>query len=162
MLAFHFGHSWPSTVNWCCRSHLTNSSQGKLSLIHIRLFETYRCLLNRFFNFSWLNHVLHTNIVIFICLELFTTFRKYPSRKDALCGLVTFLAVYLAWIHIIKAYAGIWVYPVLEVLEQTQRIAFFAVILIFTLSLYFLGEYLNNRIWADELKQVKTGVKKHK
>ncbi|XP_037048094.1 androgen-dependent TFPI-regulating protein-like isoform X1 [Bradysia coprophila] len=105
---------------------------------------------------TWLNHVMHTNIVIFIVLELFTTFRQYPSRKSALTGLSIFMLAYLVWIHIIKHYAGVWVYPVLNVLEFGQRIVFFIVILLFCLGLYFVGEFLNNKIWASELRQIKS------
>lgn len=104
---------------------------------------------------TWLNHVMHTNIVIFIVLELFTTFRQYPSRKSAVTGLSIFMLGYLVWIHVIKHYAGIWVYPVLEVLAFGQRIVFFIVILLFCLGLYFVGEFLNNKIWASELRQIK-------
>jgi len=104
---------------------------------------------------TWLNHVMHTNIVIFIVMELFTTFRQYPSRKSALTGLGIFMIAYLVWIHIIKHFAGVWVYPVLNVLEFGPRIVFFIVILLVCLSLYFLGEFLNNKIWADELRQIK-------
>lgn len=106
---------------------------------------------------------MHTNIVVFIVLEVFTTFRKYPTRKSALTGLVIFMAAYLVWIHIIKQISGVWVYPVLDVLELPQRIVFFLVVLVFGLSFYFLGEFLNNKIWADELKSLKSsGGKKHK
>lgn len=99
---------------------------------------------------------MHTNIVIFIVMELFTTFRQYPSRKSGLTGLSIFMLGYLIWIHIIKHFAGVWVYPVLNVLEFGQRIVFFIVILVFCLSLYFIGEHLNNKIWADELRQIKS------
>lgn len=104
---------------------------------------------------------MHTNIMVFIVLEVFTTFRQYPSRKKALTGLVAFMAAYLVWIHIIKYVSGLWVYPVLEVLELPQRIVFFIVVLIFGLSFYFIGEYFNNKVWADELKSIRSG-KKHK
>lgn len=111
---------------------------------------------------SWLNHVMHTNIVVFIFLEMVTTFRQYPSRKAGLTGLTLFMAAYLVWIHVIKHVSGLWVYPVLDVLDFPQRIVFFIVILIFGLSFYFLGEYFNNKVWATELKQLKSGGKKHK
>lgn len=111
---------------------------------------------------SWLNHVMHTNIMIFIILEMFTTFRQYPSRKLCLTSLAIFMAAYLAWLHVVKHYSGVWVYPVLDVLELPQRIAFFAVSLTVGVSLYFVGEILNNKIWADELRALKPKAKKNK
>ncbi|XP_055550861.1 androgen-induced gene 1 protein-like isoform X1 [Wyeomyia smithii] len=107
---------------------------------------------------GWLNHVMHTNIVIFMLLEICTSFRQYPSRKNGLAGLGFFMACYLVWLHIIRHFGGIWVYPVLEVLNLPQRIIFFVVSLGFSVGLYLLGEFFNSLIWTKELKQLKTGV----
>lgn len=97
---------------------------------------------------------MHTNIVIFILIEMFISFRQYPSRKTGLRGLIIFMATYLVWIHIIKSVSGIWVYPVLEVLDFPQRIAFFLVNLVFCVFLYFTGEFVNNKLWSTQLKQL--------
>lgn len=105
---------------------------------------------------------MHTNIMIFIVLEMFTSFRQYPSRKLCLTSLGLFMAAYLVWLHVVKHFSGVWVYPVLDVLELPQRIVFFIVNLIVGVSLYFVGELLNNKIWADELKQLKPKSKKNK
>ncbi|XP_018570336.1 androgen-induced gene 1 protein-like isoform X2 [Anoplophora glabripennis] len=104
---------------------------------------------------TWLNHVMHTNIAVFILIELFTSFRKYPSRKQGIGILVAFMAVYLVWIHIIHSYTGMWVYPILEVLNLPLRIVFFAVLLGFTIALYILGERLNGLVWRKQLKDLK-------
>lgn len=47
--------------------------------------------------------------MIFAIMEMFTSFRQYPSRKAGLTGLSIFMASYLGWIHIIKFKANIWV-----------------------------------------------------
>lgn len=104
---------------------------------------------------NWLNHVLHTNIAIFIVLEMCVSFRKYPSRKAGLTGLGIFMIAYLVWIHVIYHVSGIWVYPVLEVLALPQRLVFFAASLFFSVVLYRSGEFVNNIIWVKELKQLK-------
>ena len=104
-------------------------------------------------SFSWLNHIMHTNIMVFIVMELFTSFRNYPSRKAGLVGLSVFMAAYLGWIHVIKYKANIWVYPVLDVLNLPQRIAFFLLCLIFSVGLYLIGEFMNEQVWVREIKQ---------
>jgi FAR-17a/AIG1-like protein len=88
-------------------------------------------------------------------LELFTSFRSYPSRKSGLTGLIVFLAGYLVWVHVIKHYSGVWVYPVLDVLALPQRIAFFAANLLIVVFLYLSGEFMNEKIWTKEMKQIK-------
>jgi FAR-17a/AIG1-like protein. len=46
---------------------------------------------------SWLNHVMHTNIMIFTLLEMVTSFHIYPKRSKGLIGLMVFMAIYLGW-----------------------------------------------------------------
>lgn len=104
---------------------------------------------------SWLNHIIHTNIMIFITLELFATFRQYPSRRVCVTSLTTFMLGYLGWLHVVKHYSGAWVYPVLEVLNLPMRIVFFIFCLAICLGLYMVGEKLNNWRWRKDLVRLK-------
>ncbi|KAL9925276.1 androgen-induced gene 1 protein isoform X2 [Glossina fuscipes] len=101
---------------------------------------------------SWLNHIMHTNIAVFMILEMFTSFRAYPTRGDGMAGLSIFLLGYLIWLHVVKYYSGLWVYPFLEVLSLPQRLLFFIGSLAINWCLYVLGETMNNMIWSKELK----------
>lgn len=104
---------------------------------------------------SWLNHIMHTNIAVFILIELLMSFRKYPSRKQGIGILTGFMVVYLVWIHIIYSYTGMWVYPILEVLNFPLRVVFFVILLGLTISLYIVGERLNGLVWKKQLKVLK-------
>jgi hypothetical protein len=100
--------------------------------------------------------------MIFIVLELFTSFRLYPSRKAGLAGLSLFMGAYLTWLHVIKYKANVWVYPILDVLSLPQRVIFFALSLIFSVALYIFGEFINEKVWVKEIKQAsKIASKKH-
>ena len=99
--------------------------------------------------------------MIFILLELFTSFRQYPSRKAGITGLSIFMAGYLVWLHVIKYVSGIWVYPVLDVLPAPLRIVFFVVVIAATSVFYLAGEFLSNVVWTKELKMLKQGKKVH-
>nr|XP_022900409.1 androgen-dependent TFPI-regulating protein-like isoform X2 [Onthophagus taurus] len=102
---------------------------------------------------SWLNHVMHTNIMIFILIEMFTAFRKYPSRKIGLGILTVFMLAYLGWIHVIHAYTNLWVYPVLDVLNLPGRVGFFLGLFCLSSGLYLLGEKLNAIVWRKQLSE---------
>lgn len=104
---------------------------------------------------------MHTNVAVFILIELFVTFRKYPVRSKAVKGLVIFNLLYVIWILFIKYMSGKWVYPVLDILNLPQRIGFITFMGVFGISFYFVGEFLNNKIWASELRggSKKTGKK---
>lgn len=86
---------------------------------------------------------------------MFTSFRNYPCKKAGLIGLSLFMISYLSWIHVIKYKAGIWVYPILEVLNLPMRIAFFAACILFSILLYLIGEFVNQKIWIREFSQIK-------
>ncbi|XP_014256064.1 androgen-induced gene 1 protein-like isoform X8 [Cimex lectularius] len=96
---------------------------------------------------SWLNHMMHTNILIFQFLEIITSTRVYPQRKHALVGLMTFQTTYLIWMHIVHYKSGVWAYPIFEKLNVPLRIGFF--VGCFTLGglMYFLGEKLHYLLW---------------
>lgn len=100
---------------------------------------------------------MHTNIMIFILLEAVITFRQYPLRRNGVTALSIFMAGYLVWVHIVRYYSGLWVYPVLDVLNWPQRIVFYAVNIVAGSLFYFGGEFLNNLVWRVELKRVVRG-----
>jgi len=66
--------------------------------------------------YSWLNHVVHTNVALLAIMDLFTCFRRYPSRLAGITGNVSFILLYIIWLHIVRYFSGEWVYPILEVL----------------------------------------------
>ncbi|XP_021920926.1 androgen-induced gene 1 protein-like isoform X2 [Zootermopsis nevadensis] len=110
---------------------------------------------------SWLNHVMHTNIVIFTLLEMVSSFRTYPKRSTGLTGLLAFMVIYLIWVHVIFSKSGVWVYPVLDVLNWWQRIIFYLVSLSLQASLYIVGETLNKAKWGKVQKELE-GSKRRK
>ena len=47
---------------------------------------------------GWLNHMMHTNIMIFQLLELMSSSRKYPRRHYGCMTLFLFETAYLIWL----------------------------------------------------------------
>ncbi|KAL1494167.1 hypothetical protein ABEB36_009811 [Hypothenemus hampei] len=115
-------------------------------------------IIDQFFP-AWLNHLMHTNIMIFTLLELLTSYRKYPSRKVGLSILLIFMLTYLGWIHYIHSYTNKWVYPILELLNLPARILFFVLNFVVAVLVYLLGEKINALWWEKRLGSKKT--KKH-
>nr|XP_021189114.2 androgen-induced gene 1 protein [Helicoverpa armigera] len=112
---------------------------------------------------TWLNHVMHSNIVVFILIELLTSFRMYPKRKVGLSILSFFMICYLVWVHVIYYNTGFWVYPILHVLNWPLRIGFYLFCLAFASCGYILGERVNRAVWSSEVeKTVRSGKKKAK
>lgn len=95
----------------------------------------------------WLNHLMHTMVMLTTVLEMLMVPRKYPARSKGLGGLAGFILAYLAWMHFIHWKSGAWVYPVIEVLTWPLRIAFYLVLLVGATGLYYFGECLNRLVW---------------
>lgn len=98
----------------------------------------------------WLNIFVHANIGVFIIIEMILIHHNYPSRKSGLIGTGIFMIGYLIWIHYIKYASGHWVYLVLNVFTFVQRNLFFIAIMPLGISFYYVGEYLNKKIWSKE------------
>lgn len=104
---------------------------------------------------SWLNHVVHTNVALLAIMDLFTCFRRYPSRLAGITGNVAFMLLYIIWVHIVRYFSGLWVYPLLEVLSLPMRYAMLSGLVALNIICYILGEIANNIVWAPEIKLLK-------
>ncbi|XP_043509911.1 androgen-induced gene 1 protein-like isoform X1 [Frieseomelitta varia] len=110
----------------------------------------------------WLNHLMHTSIMVSTFIEMMLSPRKYPSRSYGLFCLTFFIILYLIWVHIIFYKSGIWVYPVLEVLSLPLRTVFFSVLISIALILYMIGEAVDNFFWGNEYTKSKNSYAKSK
>ncbi|XP_058799188.1 androgen-dependent TFPI-regulating protein-like isoform X2 [Phymastichus coffea] len=110
----------------------------------------------------WLNHLMHTLIMITTVLEMLIAPRNYPKRSKGIGGLAGFMLTYLAWMHFVYYKSGVWAYPVIDVLSVPLRIVFYLVLLVFTLVLYFAGEGLDRLIWGSSSYSVDKSNKKRK
>lgn len=98
----------------------------------------------------WLNIFVHANIVVFILIDMILVHHNYPSRKSGLTGTAIFMMGYFIWVHYIKYKSGHWVYLVLNVFTVVQRTLFFIAIWPMGISFYYVGEYLNKKIWSEK------------
>ncbi|XP_076626259.1 androgen-dependent TFPI-regulating protein isoform X4 [Colletes latitarsis] len=108
----------------------------------------------------WLNHLMHTMIMVSTLVETILSPRKYPKRAQGLFGHLMFMFTYLIWMHIIYLKSGIWVYPVMKVLSLPMRAVFLFVLLLFSSMLYFIGEMLDNFVWGNTITSGKNNKRK--
>ncbi|XP_063358959.1 androgen-induced gene 1 protein-like [Cydia amplana] len=106
---------------------------------------------------SWVNHTMHTLILLFILLELVITYRRYPSRFVGFSIVVCFNLTYTFWFHCIWYQTGVWVYPILDVLNWPARVGFVLSSITVAIGFYLLGEKLNRLVWTKvDKKKVKS------
>ncbi|KAK5649520.1 hypothetical protein RI129_000549 [Pyrocoelia pectoralis] len=101
---------------------------------------------------TWINHMMHTNVIFFVLIQMYISYHEYPSRVVGVSILTTFILSYLAWIHINYASSGRWPYPILEVLNLPLRSLLFAALFGSALLWFILGEKLNRILWTITLE----------
>lgn len=103
---------------------------------------------------AWLNHAMHTNIVVIVLMELATTFHWYPrARNHAVTGLTIYIALYsVCYLSTYVTY-GVWLYPVHDIMNWTQRVILGMFIYVITVGFYFFGEGLSAKIWESEIQK---------
>ncbi|KAM7352163.1 androgen-induced gene 1 protein-like isoform 2-T2 [Cochliomyia hominivorax] len=99
----------------------------------------------------WHLHVLHTNVTIYMFMEMFMCFHIYPEFCLGLIIILSFMLFYILWLHFIKYFAGFWVYPFLNDKGIKELYTNFGSALGQVIIIYMLGEILNNSIWSHQL-----------
>ncbi|KAG0710304.1 Androgen-induced 1 protein [Chionoecetes opilio] len=97
---------------------------------------------------TWLNHLMHTLPLFAALLEIVTVNHVYPRGRNLYFPIVVISAIYVAWICFIAYHAGMWVYPVFEVLDFKSRAAFMACLIPPNLLFVFLGQKLHMTVWG--------------
>lgn len=98
----------------------------------------------------WLNHLLHTMVLISTLMEMVMAPRQYPRRLTSLSAIVILDIIYSIWMHVVHHKTGIWVYPLLSLMSVPVRLIFLVSMTVFTAILYFVGEAINNLVWGNE------------
>ncbi|XP_072917676.1 androgen dependent TFPI regulating protein 1 [Hemitrygon akajei] len=100
---------------------------------------------------TWLNHAMHTLVLLLLMVELITVPHLCPNRKGGIAVLVAFCSCYLLWVLWIHHISAIWVYPILEVLSPVAMGVFLTIAVLIAVSLYVVGEKLHHWRWGNTL-----------
>ncbi|CAH2066015.1 unnamed protein product, partial [Iphiclides podalirius] len=92
---------------------------------------------------TWVNHVMHTTVSVFMFVELLLASRNYPSRKIGVSIITAFNLAYMSWFLTIYFNTGAWVYPVFEPLNWPMRVVFLILSHSTVVGFYLIGEKLN-------------------
>ncbi|XP_041976511.1 androgen-induced gene 1 protein-like [Aricia agestis] len=99
------------------------------------------------------NQVMHTTVAIFIVIDLFITYREYPTRSVGFGLFMSIFLVYLVWTFYIFATCKAWVYPVFDHFTWPQRILFIVFSFVTGASFYIAGEKVNSMVCPKRTKQ---------
>jgi hypothetical protein len=82
---------------------------------------------------------------------MFLSSRRYPTRKEAIKGLMIFYIWYMFWIYFGKIYANVWPYKFMNLMNPFLVVAFNTVMGIYIFLFYLAGELLNKKLWSKRL-----------
>ncbi len=94
--------------------------------------------------------------------ELVFGHHERPSKRRGAAATVAFCAIYLSWVVVVAKVGGYWVYPVLEVLNPIQRVAFLVLCSFFSAALYLFGHWTNGIISGGGTEEATEGHRKRK
>ncbi|XP_075067423.1 androgen-dependent TFPI-regulating protein isoform X2 [Mixophyes fleayi] len=104
---------------------------------------------------QWLNHAMHTAVFPIAVLEIVTSPHHYPPKRKGLLLLGICSISYISWIIWIYFADGNWVYPFLGLLTPFGFLIFLLSSHILVLSVYIVGETLNDLVWEAQHKKMK-------
>jgi hypothetical protein len=103
---------------------------------------------------SWLNHCFHTLITIIVFLEMIASYHEYPRFLTGL-GVMTMLGLcYTVCFYYVLFNYGAAIYPFFELMSAAVQVLLVIFIILFGLSFYVLGRFLNKKIWDSKIKRI--------
>ncbi|XP_076268934.1 androgen-dependent TFPI-regulating protein-like [Rhynchophorus ferrugineus] len=93
---------------------------------------------------SWINHAVHTNIMIFTAVETLMVRQQMPDVKKALCALTALHVIYDILYYVIFFIKGRWIYLLYYALSWPERLGVMLLNYIMTLVIFFIGVYIEN------------------
>ncbi|XP_072370580.1 androgen-induced gene 1 protein-like isoform X1 [Scyliorhinus torazame] len=97
---------------------------------------------------TWMNHAMHSVVLLLLMLELILVPHRWPSHKGGMAVLISFCCSYLLWVFWIRHRSAIWVYPIMEVLSPVGMGIFLIAAVLVTIALYAVGVKLHHWRWG--------------
>ncbi|XP_018562398.1 androgen-dependent TFPI-regulating protein-like [Anoplophora glabripennis] len=88
---------------------------------------------------EWLNHCLHTNIVVFLVIEVLIVNQLLPTFKSAFIGLTILSTIYNTTFLCVYFSSGKWIYGLFYIFSWPERIAFMCSNYLFTVMIMKAG-----------------------
>ncbi|KDR12963.1 Androgen-induced protein 1 [Zootermopsis nevadensis] len=100
---------------------------------------------------SWMDHSLHTSVLLFTLAELLLSHRPYPrwSTLGRMRSTVVVLA-YTSWVTLAVLLGSAWPYPYMRLMSVTQRLGYVVANCALAVWSYHLGEMINTAFWGKK------------
>ncbi|XP_029609120.1 androgen-dependent TFPI-regulating protein [Salmo trutta] len=96
----------------------------------------------------WMNHAMHTVVMPILLGEILLQHHVYPKTKNGLAALGVVGLAYMGWVIFIYLAVGLWVYPLLGLLNTSGVLGLFLLNMTVVTIMYLLGRTLNYCVWG--------------
>lgn len=97
----------------------------------------------------WLNHAIHSMIVVNLLIEIFLVHHVLPKTSISITVLLGFMSVYLYVLVNTYLTQGIWIYPIFDKLNWPFRIVTFVICISLEALLLLAARKVNKMIWGQ-------------
>lgn len=122
---------------------------GQFSKFNFRLYDIILCSLAYPVSFQ-----VHTYIIFWSMAEPLFTIIEVPKKRLGLIFIGIYAAAYTVWSYILYLKLGKWVYPILNVLSDVQRVLFIIVAYILVVCLF-----LSTRVYQKKFGRKNRAIK---
>ncbi|XP_046399910.1 androgen-dependent TFPI-regulating protein-like [Ischnura elegans] len=97
----------------------------------------------------WMNHVIHTNILVLIILEVILCPHDYSPRSESFPRMCVVPVSYIICLLTTIAIRGTWPYPLLGMIGHLGRFLFFPFSFLVVWLSSLAGERINAKLWGE-------------
>ncbi|KAJ9601339.1 hypothetical protein L9F63_000477 [Diploptera punctata] len=103
---------------------------------------------------SWINHSIHTVIIVVLVIEMRITRHRYSKRSLGLAALAIYLTAYDILFFNAFITDGAWIYPLYQVLNWFYRMLLLVTSTTTIFGFYILGECLSDKLVGYQLQRI--------
>ncbi|KAK9506309.1 hypothetical protein O3M35_008268 [Rhynocoris fuscipes] len=96
----------------------------------------------------WLNHSLHTLNAVLAIMDIILIKHRFPTWTKAINGMACYLTIYGICLFGTYFQSGVWLYPILGLLNWPQRILFSVISISLAIVMHGLMKLLHTIVWG--------------
>ncbi|XP_069692487.1 androgen-induced gene 1 protein-like [Periplaneta americana] len=100
----------------------------------------------------WMNHSLHTVILVLPLFEMSLSYRPYPDRMRGLLAVLGVILCYCSWVVFARVVGGRWPYPFMSILPARHIFCYWVGNFLLAAVSYLLGDFVNYLIWGNQTR----------
>ena len=108
--------------------------------------------------FWFKNWIMHSEVIIFMLLDKWMSFHRYPRRLYGCLATLCLASLYTLWFVFQSWYANYWSYAFVKKLDVTPRVFVYIGGTSVFIPWYLLGEAITKLIWRKQISRITMNI----